>query len=156
MALYLLMNHFNFSASEHQKAGWLLVLFACCYFFALLAGSQSSGNINSSDGPGNSCIELSGSEQLECYRVENNLPQLYSDTVSFRKELIFLGQLFFVVQLLMLTAFKINWLQALLVFGFNGAIVLFTSVGLWLFALLVPLICFSLVRNYWHLRAWFW
>lgn len=150
------MNHFNFSASEHQKAGWLLVLFACFYFFALFAGTQSSGNINTSDGAGNNCIALSGSEQKECYRVENSSSQLYSDTVSFRKELIFFGQLFFVIQLLMLSAFKINWLQALLVFGFNGAIVLFTSVGLWLFALLVPLICFSLVRNYWHLRAWFW
>lgn len=150
------MIHFNFSETEHKKAGWLLVLLALCFSLALFVGIKSPGSFNTSSSDGYSCVSLSGKEQLECYKQRDKASPVYNDTVSFRNELLLAAQLLFLAKLILLATFKISWQQAAMYLSIDGIGCIFISGGVEIFVILVPMTCISLARRYWYLRSLFW
>lgn len=150
------MIHFNFSETEHKKAGWLLVLLALCFSLALFTATESPHSMNTSSKTEDSCISLSGQEQLQCFQQRNTASPTYNDTVSFERELMLAVQILFVAQLILLFTFKISWQQATAFLSIDGVGAVFASGVFEFFIVLVPLTCVSLGRRYWHLRSLFW
>jgi len=150
------MIHFNFSETEHKKAGWLLVLLALCFSLALFTATERPHGMNASSKTEDSCITLSGQEQLQCFQQRNTANPVYNDTVSFERELMLAVQILFVAQLILLFTFKISWQQAVAFLSIDSIGSFFIFGGELFIIILVPLTCISLARRYWYLKSLFW
>ncbi len=140
----------HFSNTEHHKAGWLLVIFAGVYLCCALQLQQSREVLLSSQPQSEDCSKVQLQTQADCYRLQTrDKVQVELEQRPVRTVWLYIFNLVFAIQVILLVTFKTSWLQALLVLNIDTIALLYVDMLQPLFVL-GPLLLVSLFRRYQH------
>lgn len=138
----------HFSDTEHHKAGWLLVIFAVVYLCCALQLQQSREALLSSRPQTEDCSKVQLQTQADCYRLQTrDKVQVELEQRPVRAVWLYMFNLVFAIQVILLVTFRMSWLQVLLVFNIDTIALLYADMLELLFVLGL-LSLFSLFRRY--------